>query len=164
MQNRNSGPIQRIVTLVAVIGTFSLAACEDDPVDVGGHDEGDVAGFRLERIMPDGGRETVYTYDGPTGADTLFLTEGTQVDVEIRWLDEDGDVIELDDEEHDWELIENSSAIVSFSPSDSESWQGTFTTTPLLPGATVYGAFYVTLFHGEEEEFETPGLVVATQG
>ena len=156
--------LRRILSMGVLIGAATLAACEDDPVDTDGHDEGDVAGFVIERILDSGARTTLYTYAGPTDPDTLFLPHGEAVDIEVIWMDDHGDPVNLPEDEHGWEFTENSSAILSYAASGSEAWQGTITTAPLLPGATVYGGFFVTLNHGEEAEFETPQLVVAVQG
>ena len=154
----------RVLAIAVLIG--GTAACESDPVDLRDHEEGDVAGFRIQGTQenPGGSHPVLLTYDGPAGADTLVLPDDTTRDVEIVWLDEDGEVVELDSDEHSWQLVENHSAIVSFTPSGVEPWQGTFTTNDLLPGATVYGGFTVTLFHGDEAEFETTQLVAAVEG
>lgn len=149
---------RRILAIAVLIGGATLAACEDDPVDVG-HDEGDVAGFELRTT----GGTTIYRYTGPAGADTLELAHGESIDIEIVWLDADGEVLDLAADEHSWEFEDNSNAM-SFTPSTSNPWGGTITTVPLLPGATVFGTFRVFLFHGEGEEFRTDGLVSAVSG
>lgn len=152
---------RRVLAIAVMIGGLGVSACEDDPVDTGDREEG-IASFRIREV----GGTVLYEYAGPTNAaaDTLFLPGGEAIEIAIEWLDEDGGVLELEPEEHPWTFAENHSAIVSFTPSTSEPWQGTISTTPLLPGATVYGGFSVTLFHGEEAEFETPQLVAAVEG
>jgi len=151
---------RRLLVLAVLLGGGVLAGCEDDPVEPHDHAEGDVAAFRLDRIVGDS-RTPIYTYDGPNNPDTLFLTDGASYEIEIVWLDEHGNELELDTDEHDWDLAENHSAIASFTRSSAEFWQGTLTTVALVPGATVYGGFSVTLFHGEEAEFQTPQIVAA---
>ena len=155
---------RRLLAIAVLIGGMGLGACEDDPVDPDEHDEGDVAGFRIEQIEQGGGRTVLLTYDGPENADTLVLPQGSSVDVEIVWLDDHGDEVDVHADEHDWQLAENHSAIVEFTQSDTEPWRGTFTTTPLLPGATVYGGYTVTLLHGADAEFTTTQLVAAVAG
>lgn len=168
MEWKRSAAGYRVLAIAVLIGGAGVTGCESDPVDLEDHEEGDVAGFRIDAVdlqLPGGvTRTTLFTYDGPANADTLSLRDGTTIDIEIVWLDADGHELELDADEHPWELAENHSAIVSFVPSDTEPWRGTFTTTPLLPGATVYGGFTVTLFHGEDPEFETSQLVAAVEG
>ena len=155
---------RRFLATGVLVVAATVTACEDDPVDTDAHDEGDVAGFVIERLLDGAGRDTIYTYSGPTNTDTLYLPAGESIDIEIVWTDDHGDAIDLDADEHDWELTENSSAILTFTRSDTETWQGTIVTAPLVAGATVFGVFDVTLFHGEEAEFETPQLDVAVEG
>lgn len=152
---------RRVFAIAVLIAGTGLAACEDDPIDPHEHEEGDIAGFRIQEV---GSGTVLLTYDGPTGADTLFLPHGQTIEVEVVWLDDHGDELALDTHEHSWELAENHSAIASFVQSQDEPWRGTFTTAALLPGATVYGGYTVTLFHGEEAEFGTSQLVAAVQG
>ena len=156
---------RRHLAVIAMASALILGACDDDPVELDHHDEGDIAGFRIDQIgiqAPGGGtRATLLTYDGPTNPDTLFLGDADEIEIEIVWLDEHGDAIELDADEHGWELAENHSAISGFEPSPTEPWQGTFTTTDLVDGNTVHGAFSVTLLHGEEAEFTTPQIPAA---
>lgn len=154
---------RRVLALAVLLGGVGLAACEDDPIDPDEHAEGDVAGFRIDALLatPGGGsRETLLTYDGPVGADTLFLPDGRSIDIEIVWLDDHGDELDLPADEHTWVLSE-SHTFMSFEASATEPWQGTFTTVTVTPGLTAYGAYTVTLFHAGEAEFETLELVAA---
>lgn len=154
---------RRVLAIAVLLGGAGLAACEDDPIDPDEHAEGDVAGFRIDALLatPGGGsRETLLTYDGPVGADTLFLPAGQAVEVEIVWLDDHGDELDLPADEHTWELSE-SHAVMSFQPSATEPWQGVLNTATVTPGLTVYGGYTVTLFHAGEAEFETVELVAA---
>lgn len=154
---------RRILAIAVILAGAGLAACESDPIDPDEHDEGDVAGFRIDALLetPGGGsRETLLTYDGPTAPDTLYLTAGRVTDIEIVWLDEHGDALELPADEHSWQLDESHTAL-GFEPSASEPWRGTLTTATLAPGLTVYGGYTVTLFHGDEAEFQTVELVAA---
>ena len=159
---------RRLLAIAVIIGGTGLGACESDPVDLHDPEEGDVAGFRIDAInleLPGGvTRVTLLTYDGPQNADTLMLRHNASIDIEIVWLDEHGDEVHLDGDEHSWTFTDNHSAIVSFTPSDDEPWQGTITTVPLLPGATVYGGYTVTLLHGDEPELQTTQLVAAVSG
>ena len=153
---------RRLLAIAVLIVGASLAACEDDPVDGGGHEEGEVASFRIRQV----GGPVLYEYPGPTAADadTLHLGDNGSTTIEIVWLDADGDVIELDADDHSWELFENHNAITTFDPSATDAWRGTFVTNDLLAGSVVHGGFTVTLFHGEEEEFDTPTLVATVEG
>lgn len=161
MMNEMLATTRRVLSLGALLGTVVLGGCDDDPVEVHDHDEGDVAGFRIEQILPGGGRSVLVTYDDPADPDTLFLGDSDEIEVEIVWLDEHGDVVEPDADEHGWELEENHSAISGFEQSSTASWQGTFSTTDLVDGNTVHGAFSVTLLHGDEAEFTTPQIPAA---
>lgn len=167
MYSKTDITLRRFFSVAAVLGSMALVGCDEDPVDPDDHDEGDIAGFRIDAInlaLPGGtDRMTLLTYDGPTGIDTLYLPDDSEIDIEIVWLDEHGDVVEPETDEHAWELAENHSAISSFAHSDSEAWQGTFTTLDLLPDNTVYGGFSVTLLHGDEEEFTTPQITAAVE-
>ena len=155
---------RRVLAIAVLIAGAGLAACEDDPIDPHEHEEGDVAGFRIDAInlqLPGGGtRITLLTYDGPTSPDTLFLDDGDATDIEIVWLDADGEPLDLPADEHSWQLAESHSAL-AFEASATEPWQGLLTTAPLAPGLTVYGNYTVTLFHAGEAEFETVELVAA---
>src|SRR5687768_4142039 len=117
---------RRVLAIAVLLGGAGLSACEDDPIDPDEHAEGDVAGFRIDALLetPGGGsRETLLTYEGPVGADTLLLPAGQAVEVEIVWLDDHGDELDLPADEHTWELSE-SHAVMSFQPSATEPWQG----------------------------------------
>ena len=151
---------RRVLAIAVLIGSSMMAACEDDPVDANGHDEGDVASFRIRQV----GGGTLFTYSAPPAdPDTMVLQAGTSTAIEIEWLDEDGDIVEVDADEHSWQLADNHSAITSFTLSTTDPWRGTIVTTGLVPGNTVYGGFTVTLFHGDEPEFQTSQQVAAVE-
>ena len=153
---------RRFLAMLVLIGAGTLAACEDDPVDVG-HQEEDVAGFELRTLLAGGGSTTLYRYTDPENPDTLQLADDATLDVEIVWLDDHGEVVSLEADEHSWDITESSPAI-HFTPSSSDPWRGTITTQNLLAGVTVLGTLQVRLFHGEEQEFGTVGIVTEVSG
>ena len=150
--------LSRLLAIAVLIGGAS--ACESDPAGVDGHDEGDIASFRIDQqIQTPGGEilETLYTYDGPINPDTLDLADDETIEFEIVWLDEDGDELDVHEDEHTWSI--ETVTGVTFAHG-SEAWEGTFTTVDLLPGNQLYSAFRVTLRHAGEVEFQTPYIPV----
>ena len=151
---------RRILAIAVLIGGASLAACEDDPVGPGSHEEA-VAGFELRTL---GGTTLIrYTSGMASNPPVLNLTAGTEQAVQVVWLDGEGDVVQVDADEHAWLLTLVHPGIIDFEHDATSDWRGTFDVAQLLPGNTAETAMKVTLYHGDvggEEEWVSPFITV----
>ena len=151
---------RRLLAIAVLIGGTSLAACDDDPVGTGSNEEA-IAGFELRTV---GGTTLIRYMPGMEGdPPVLDLTAGAEQTVEVVWLGSDGDVVEVDPDEHAWQLTLVNPWIIDFEHDASSDWRGTFDVAGLAPGNSVETAMKVYLYHGEvgdEEEWVSPFITV----
>ncbi|HUF14096.1 MAG TPA: hypothetical protein VMN78_13410 [Longimicrobiales bacterium] len=119
-----------------------LGGCDDDPI-TGGDEEPDVGGF----AMTSGSTELYrYTDEDAAQPDTLFLTSGQTYEVEVEWLDPNGDPIELG-EEFELRVQALHPGIASFTVTGA----ATGTIVAASVSSPVSTAMQVTLWHTVEE-------------
>lgn len=151
---------RRILAIAVLIGGASLAACEEDPVGSGSHEEA-VAGFELRTLA--GTTLMRYTAGMASNPPVLNLTAGAEQSVQVVWLDGDGDIVQVDADEHAWLLTLAHPGIIDFEHDASSDWRGTFDVAGLASGTSAETAMKVYLYHGDvgdEEEWASPFITV----
>lgn len=136
---------RRLLAIAVLIGGASMSACDDDPVDPHGHEEG-IDGFAL--VV--GGTE-LYEYRASVHGltpDLLVLEPGQSYAITITWLDDEGHATEP---EEDLELV------VTFATGTALTWTTTSIAAGTLqtgtPASDLTDTMTIELMHGDHPDF-----------
>lgn len=133
------------VALIALAGACDNPA-EDNEDD---HDHAEVEGA----ILMVGGTEIVRVEEGEVSGEIEIEAGGSAVEIEVEWLDHDGDHIHGEDLDEEFSLgwqLEGDDVVTA---SQSDTWS--ISLTPVAAGET---QFSVQLMHGGHPDFTTPNI------
>lgn len=141
-----------IFSVILVFGLIGLVAACDNPVE----DEQDDDHAEVEGVaLMVGGEEVVRVLEGEVTGELEIAADGGSVDVDVEFLDHDGDRIHAEDLDEDfslgWELSEEGVVTAT----QTGTWS--FSLTPVSAGVTDLS---VQLMHGGHADFTTPDIHV----
>ncbi|MEX0821889.1 MAG: hypothetical protein WD021_07070 [Rhodothermales bacterium] len=143
---------KRILSAVLVFGFIGLVAACDNPVE----DELDDDHAEVEGVaLMVGGEEVVRVLEGEVTGELEIAADGGSVEIDVEFLDHDGDRIHAEDLDEDfslgWEIADES--VVTASQTGDWSFS-------LTPGAAGVTDLSVQLMHGGHADFTTPDIHV----
>lgn len=134
--------------ILLISAPFLLAACSDNPVDHDHHHE--PVGY----VLLDGASE-IFRSTNATASDTLAITlEATPI-YTVRFVDEDGDLIEPHDDETTLDVTVADEAIVRLENLDADAWR--FSLLGMEAGETTVE---VALVHGGHADYRSEPVIV----
>ena len=148
----------RICTALLVGGIFAVAACDDDPAQVDDHIE-EAAGILIRAAAGD----TLFMHldaDPFPPAPHFTLSQGTDTEVDMFFVDEHGDIIDTQGgaEEFGLEVTTGDDAILMWTPSSPDGFAGT-----LAAGAVGSTTITLDLLHEGHSDYTSPDFTVDVQ-
>jgi hypothetical protein len=132
--------------LAAALAAFAVAC--DSPIAPDDHD--DAEGFRL--VV---GGDVIYSLEPNATPATLTLIAGSATEVEVVFLDDHGDVMQLD-ADYSADIQITNETVVSWTPDPDNRFAGTLTA-----GSVGTTTLRVLQMHGGHADFQSPPIPVA---